>query len=88
MLTRFGHEAEVCHTSRPIAAMSNCRDLWIGVSCGLSLASGFVGSFDESAVLELRAGSDEGDEVGCVHGAPAGLGGLDEFERHRDAGGA
>ncbi len=28
---------------------------------------------DEFAVLELCSGSDEGDEVGCVDGAPAGL---------------
>ena len=47
-----------------------------------------VGSFDEFAVLELCAGADEGDEVGCVDCAPSGLGGLDELERHRDAGGA
>jgi hypothetical protein len=32
-----------------------------------------VGSFDEFACLEACAGADERDEVGCVHGAPAGL---------------
>jgi MFS family permease len=32
------------------------------------------GSFDELAVFERGAGADEGDEVGCVDGAPAGLG--------------
>ena len=47
-----------------------------------------VGSFDLFAVGEGDAGADEGDEVGCVDGAPAGLGGLDEFERHGDAGGS
>ena len=43
----------------------------------------FLGSFDESAGLEHRAGADEGHEVGCVYRAPARLGGLDEFEGHR-----
>ena len=28
-----------------------------------------VGSFDELAGLEAGSGADEGDEVGCVHGA-------------------
>jgi len=42
-----------------------------------------VRSFDECAVLEAGAGSDEGDQVRGVDRAPAGLGGLDEFERHR-----
>ena len=30
-----------------------------------------VGAFDEFAVLELGAGSDQCHQVGCVHGAPA-----------------
>jgi hypothetical protein len=30
----------------------------------------FVGSFDEDAVLELRAGSDQRDEVGGIDGTP------------------
>ncbi len=47
-----------------------------------------VGSFDEFAVDELRAGADEGDEAGCVDGSPAVLGGFDEFECHRQPGGA
>lgn len=42
----------------------------------------FLGSFDESAGLEHRAGADEGHEMGCVHRAPAHLGGLDELEGH------
>jgi hypothetical protein len=36
----------------------------------LLIASRFVGSFDEFAVLELRAGADQGDQVGCVDRAP------------------
>jgi hypothetical protein len=32
----------------------------------------FVGTFDELTVLEAGAGADEGDEMGCVDGAPAG----------------
>jgi hypothetical protein len=52
----------------------------------LLITSRFVGSFDEFAVLEPRAGADQGDQVGCVHGAPAVLGGFDEFEGHRHAG--
>ena len=47
-----------------------------------------VGSFDPFAVGEGDAGTDEGDQVGCVDGAPPGLGGFDELERHRDAGGS
>ena len=31
----------------------------------------FVGSFDQLACVEVGAGADEGDEVGCVDGAPA-----------------
>ena len=46
----------------------------------------FVGSFDEFAVVESGAGADERNEVGCVHGAPTGLGGFDEFEGHGEAG--
>jgi uncharacterized protein len=46
-------------------------------SCGLliiSLLVLVVGSFDQVAVDEGGAGSDQSDEVGCVDGAPAGLG--------------
>jgi hypothetical protein len=39
-----------------------------------------VGSFDELAGVKDSSGSDEGDEVGCIHGSPAGLCGLDELE--------
>ncbi len=46
-----------------------------------------VGAFDELAVLERRAGSDEGDQMGGVDGSPPALGGLHELEGHRDAGG-
>ena len=35
---------------------------------------------------EGRTGTDEGDEVGRVHGPPPGLRGLDELERHRQTG--
>ena len=51
----------------------NSQYLWIGVLRGLLISFPFVGSFDEFAVLEPGAGSDEGHEVGCVHGTPAGL---------------
>jgi hypothetical protein len=37
-------------------------------------------SLDELDVLELRAGADQRDEMGCVRGPPAGLGGLDGVE--------
>ena len=45
-----------------------------------------LGSFDELAGLEHGAGADERDQVGCVHGAPAGLGGLDELKCHGQPG--
>jgi hypothetical protein len=64
----------------------NNQDLWIGVSRGVLFTSWFVGSLDEFAVLEAGAGSNQGDEVGCVDGAPPGLCGLDELECHRDPG--
>ncbi len=52
------------------------------------LVGWFVGSFEEFAVVECGAGADEGEEVGCVDGAPPGLGGVEELERHRDTGGS
>jgi Domain of unknown function (DUF222) len=39
--------------------------------CGGLLRGRFVGAFDEFAVLELRAGADERDQVRRVDGAPA-----------------
>jgi hypothetical protein len=45
-----------------------------------------VGSFDELAGLERGAGPDERDQVRGVDHAPAGLGGLDELERHGQPG--
>jgi hypothetical protein len=39
------------------------------------------------ASLELRSGVDEGDQMWRVDRSPAGLGGLDQLERHRDTGG-
>ncbi len=44
-------------------------------------------SFDELAVLELRTGADEGDEMGCVDGAPAVLRGHDQLVGHGQTGG-
>jgi len=43
-----------------------------------------VGSFDKDALVEPCPGADERDQVGCVDGAPAAFGGLEEPERHRD----
>ena len=48
---------------------------------------GLGGAFDELATLEGGAGADERDEVGCVDGAPAFLGGVDQLECHGDPGG-
>ena len=47
-------------------------------TCGSRSLSGFrlgvlAGPFDEFAVDEGRSGADQGDEVGCVDGAPAVL---------------
>ena len=63
-------------TIRGIAARPerNSQGLWISASCGVSVtACRFVVSFDEDAVLELRARSDQRDEVGGIDGTPAGL---------------
>src|ERR671933_3066261 len=59
-------------------------------TCGwvVAMRHGFGGSFDQLAVDEGGAGADQGDQVGCVDRAPAVLGGLDEFERHGQPGGA
>jgi hypothetical protein len=43
----------------------------------------FVGSFDEPAVGEDRAGEDQGDQVWRVERTPAVLGGFDWLESHR-----
>jgi hypothetical protein len=37
-------------------------------------------AFDELAAFEAGAGTDEGNEVARLDGAPAGLGGLDQLE--------
>jgi hypothetical protein len=47
----------------------------------------WVFPFDEVAAFELGAGADECDKVGRVDGAPAGLRGPDELERHGQTGG-
>lgn len=38
------------------------------------------------APFDVGSDSDEGNEVGCIHGSRAGLGGLDELEHHRKCG--
>jgi hypothetical protein len=43
-------------------------------------------ALDELAVLELLPGSDEGPEVRAFKDPPTVLGGLDQPERHLDAG--
>lgn len=52
-------------------------------SCG-----GHLGAGNEPTVFEASSGRDERDETECVHGPPAGLGGLDELEGHGEGGGA
>lgn len=60
---------------------SNCQYLWMKI-----FRRGFAGRpLDEDAVAEHRAGPDEGDQLGCIDRPPAVLGGLDEFERHRQS---
>jgi hypothetical protein len=46
------------------------------------------GSFDEFAVVEGGAGSDQGNQVRGVDHPPARLGCFDQLERLREAGGA
>ena len=50
-----------------------------GLECGVA--------FNELAAFEAGPGADERDEVGCVDGAPAFLGGVDQLECHGDPGG-
>jgi putative transposase len=74
-------------TSKPVAFLlaeeQSSRPVDEDLLGGFGLM-GFVGSFDELAVDEHRAGADEGDEMRCVDRAPAVLRGLDELERHRE----
>jgi len=51
---------------------SDSHNLWIDVLRDLLIAACFVWSFNEFAVDEGRAGTDEGDEVWRVHHPPAG----------------
>ena len=44
-------------------------------------------AFNELAAFEAGPGADERDEVGCVDGAPAFLGGVDQLECRGDPGG-
>ena len=46
-----------------------------------------IGPFDLFAVCEGDAGATNATRWGCVDHAPPGLGGFDQFERHRDASG-
>ena len=59
---------------------------FLGGCLGSCLSGLGVGSFDELAGFEARAGPDQGDQVRGVHGAPMGLCSLDELERHRQPG--
>ncbi len=53
--------------ARPDSGMvgRNSQDLWIGVLRDELVTSFVVGSFDELAFLERRAGADQGNEVGA-----------------------
>ena len=51
------------------------------------LASSTPAAFNALAAFEAGPGADERDEVGCVDGAPAFLGGLDQLECQGDPGG-
>ncbi|MDP9845036.1 hypothetical protein J2853_004247 [Streptosporangium lutulentum] len=59
------------------------QDLLSG--CGWDVV---VGSFDELAAGEGRPGADQRDQMRGVDRAPAGLGGLDQLERHGQPGSA
>jgi len=45
-----------------------------------------MSSFEQLSLVECRAGADEGDQMGCVYGAPAGLGGVDQLVGHGNSG--
>ena len=46
-----------------------------------------LAALNQDAVLEPRAGADQGDQVGSGDRAPPVLGGLDELEHHGEGGG-
>ena len=56
----------------------NSQDLWMGCVSGCLFTSLLLilvgGSFDELAVDEGGAGTDERDEVGCIHASATGSG--------------
>jgi SAM-dependent methyltransferase len=59
-----------------------------GLSSGGGCSGGVgLGPFDQDAILEPRAGPDKGHQVGSGDRPPAGLGGLDKPEHHRERGG-
>jgi hypothetical protein len=65
-MTRANHEEP---RPRPFIASRPVDQDFLG-SGGWGLV---LGSFDQSAVVKAGAGADEGDEVGRVDRAPAGL---------------
>ena len=69
--------------SRPVDQLflGSCGDLNVGSYSCLIVR---FGSLDQLAVPELRARTDERDEVRRVDLPPAALRRLDELERHRD----
>jgi hypothetical protein len=66
--------------------MGRCGRLNRGVGGGLGGLEYGV-AFTELAAFEAGPGADERDEVGCVDGAPAFLGGVDQLECRGDPGG-
>ncbi len=94
IIAQRGWKAVGEYSDNSISA-SDARKRGIVKTCGSAcsrdlLITSLLISSGRSTSLPLSnagAGADEGDEVGCVDGAPAGLGGLDELERHRDPGG-
>src|SRR5207253_2015466 len=90
-----GARSEPCHP--PGSGWRSLRGVVDGlIRGGGRLNRGVVGglsgleygvAFNELAAFEAGPGADERDEVGCVDGAPAFLGGVDQLECHGDPGG-
>src|SRR6516225_152688 len=83
----------VHHTHRPRRAFppgaSNGDSGDVGYAgLGWSGRGDVDGAFEQFALVEHGAGTDEGDQVRRVHHAPAGLRGLDQLVGHGDTGGA
>jgi len=76
------NSGHIYYSEGSVAAVDELRLEWSRAVPTSTPEEPFVGSSDELAVDERRAGAHERDQLQCVARA-TGLGHLDEYERHR-----